>query len=157
MTFLDDLRSRLSAGAQDDIRRLSQFKNADLAAKGQPAETKFYLWDYAYYNQQMLETQYSVDRQKLAEYFPLETTVKGVMDIFQHLFGLVFEEVVAKERYRLSSTGMGEDLVWQEDVLMFAVWNDKQEGGEFLGYLYLDLHPRAGKYGGMCNINLRGI
>lgn len=50
MAFLDDLRSRLSAGAQDDIRRLTQLKNADLAARHQPAETEFYLWDYAYYN-----------------------------------------------------------------------------------------------------------
>lgn len=157
MAFLDDLRSRLSVGAQDDIERLSELKNADLASRGQLAETKFYLWDYAYYNQHMLETQYSVDRQELAEYFPLETTLNGVMEIFQHLFGLIFDEVIAEERHRLAPTGMGEDLVWQEDVQMFAVWNDQQEGGEFLGYLYLDLYSRAGKYGGMCNINLQGV
>ena len=41
-----------------------------LVARGQPPEAKFFLWDYACYNQQMLETQYSVDRQELAEYSP---------------------------------------------------------------------------------------
>lgn len=111
MAFLDDSRFRLSEGAQDDIRRLSQFKNADCLAGDQPAETKFYLWGYAYYNQQMLETQHPVDRQQLAEYFPLETTVKGVIDIFQHPFGSVFEEIITEERCRLSPTGRGEDLV----------------------------------------------
>lgn len=91
----------------------------------------------------MLETQYSVDRQELAAYFPLKTTVKGVMNIFQHLFGLVFEEIFAEERHRLSPTGIGADLVWHEDVQFSTVWNDQQEGDEFLGYLYLDLHPRV--------------
>jgi metallopeptidase MepB len=157
MTFLDDLHSRLETGARDDIKGLHQFKNADLEARGQPTDDKFYQWDYAFYNRQMLEQHYSVDRQEIAEYFPLETTVKGVMDIFQHLFGLVFEEIVAEDRHRLSPTGKGEDLVWQEEVQVFAAWNDEQEGGEFLGYLYLDLHPRAGKNGGMCNINLQGV
>ena len=79
------------------------------------------------------------------------------MGVFQHLFELVFEEVVAEERPHFSPSGKGDDLVWQEDVQAFAVWNDQQEGGEFLGYLYLDLYSRAGKYGGMCNINLQGV
>jgi metallopeptidase MepB len=157
MAFLDDLHSRLATGARDDIKELHQFKNADLEARGQPSDDKFYQWDYAFYNRQMLEKHYSVDRQEIAEYFPLETTVKGVMDIFQHLFGLIFEEIVAEDRHRVSPTGKGEDLVWQEDLQVFAAWNDEQEGGDFLGYLYLDLHPRAGKNGGMCNINLQGV
>lgn len=81
----------------------------------------------------------------------------GVMGIFQHLFGLVFEEIVGEQGCELSPTGQGDDLIWQEDVQIFAVWNDHQEGGDFLGYLYLDLYPRAGKFGGMCNMNLQGV
>lgn len=67
MSFLNDLRSRLSSGAQDDMERLRQLKNANLKARGKAADKRFYLWDYAFYNRQMLETQYSVNRQEIAD------------------------------------------------------------------------------------------
>jgi metallopeptidase MepB len=155
MAFLDDLHSKLSAGGRSDIEGLKRLKNANLTSKA--ATDKFYLWDYAFYNRLMLETEYFVDRKAIAEYFPLQTTVTGVMRIFEHLFGLVFEEIVDEARDYLASTNRGADLVWHEDVQMFAVWDDDREGGGFLGYLYLDLHPRPGKFGGMSNMNLQGV
>ncbi|KAI5206465.1 metallopeptidase MepB [Aureobasidium subglaciale] len=155
MSFLDDLHLRLSAGAKADVEGLKELKRKDLEGAGEADDGKMYLWDWAFYNRVMLETQHSVNRQEIAEYFPLETTVTGVMEIYSQLFGLVFEKICAQDRAVLSSTGQGSDLVWQEDVQLFAVWNDDEEGGSFLGYLYLDLFPRAGKYGGMCNMNLQ--
>ncbi|KAI5204327.1 hypothetical protein AUEXF2481DRAFT_62886 [Aureobasidium subglaciale EXF-2481] len=153
MSFLDDLHSRLSEGAKSDVEGLKGLKRKDQEARAD--DRKMYLWDWAYYNRLMLETQHSVNRQEIAEYFPLQTTVAGVMDIYSRLFGLVFEEVCVEDRDAFSPTDQGSDLVWQEDVRLFAVWDDEEEGGSFLGYLYLDLFPRAGKYGGMCNMNLQ--
>ncbi|THY11842.1 metallopeptidase MepB [Aureobasidium pullulans] len=155
MNFLDDLNSRLSAGAKRDVDGLKELKRQDLAERGEDQDDKFWLWDYAYYQRMMLETQFSVDRKAIAEFFPLETTVSGVMDIFSHLFGLRFEELTTDDRDTPSPTGIAKDLTWHEGVLLFAVWNDESLGSGFLGYLYLDLHPRPGKYGGMCNINLQ--
>ncbi|TIA50754.1 metallopeptidase MepB [Aureobasidium pullulans] len=155
MNFLDDLNFRLSAGAKRDVEGLKELKRQDLADRGEEPDDKFWLWDYAYYQRMMLESQFSVDRKEIAEFFSLETTVSGVMDIFSHLFGLQFREVNTEDRATLSPTGIAEDLTWHDDVLLFAVWNDESLGSGFLGYLYLDLHPRLGKYGGMCNINLQ--
>ncbi|KAG9661628.1 zincin, partial [Aureobasidium melanogenum] len=155
MSFLDDLHSRLSDGVRAEVNELKELKNQDLEARGEVSDGKMYLWDQPFYSRMMLEKQSSIDREQIAEFFPLETTVTGVLDIFSHLFGLVFKEIVGEDRDALSSTSQGGDLVWQEDVQMYAVWDDEKEGGSFVGYLYLDLYPRVGKYGGMCNMNLQ--
>ena len=102
----------------------------------------------------MVREQYSVDQQKISEYFPLDPTIEGMMGIFAEIFGMKFHELSADERDCLSPTGKGGDLVWHEDVKVFSVWNDGDQGTGFLGYLYLDLHPRDGKYGHAANFNL---
>jgi metallopeptidase MepB len=55
----------------------------------------------------------------------------------------------------LAATGKAEDIAWHEDVKIFSVWDDEGEGGGFVGYLYLDLHPRPGKYGHAANFSLQ--
>lgn len=54
-----------------------------------------------------------------------------------------------------AETGQQEDITWHEDVQLFAVWDDEREGGSFIGYLYLDLHPREGKFGHAANFSLQ--
>ena len=85
-----------------------------------------------------LEKNYSVDQQKIAEYFPVWSTIDGMLQIYGEMFGLDFQHVVNAN-------------VWHEDVKLFAVWDKVELGGEFSGYLYVDPHPRLGKYrGGKC-------
>jgi metallopeptidase MepB len=36
-------------------------------------------------------------------------------------------------------------MIWHPDVIVFSVWKDAINGGDFLGYLYLDLFPRDHK------------
>ena len=69
----------------------------------------------------LLEKEYSVDPQKIAESFPLQTTVQDMLQIFQHLFGLVFVEITSDERDTLSVSGNGSDLIWHEDVKVFTI------------------------------------
>ncbi|KAI9824067.1 MAG: hypothetical protein M1832_002135 [Thelocarpon impressellum] len=156
--FLGDLRTRLGPGGKTELAHLQQLKKDDLKSRGEEAsdDGHYYIWDHRYYSRLMIEREYSVDQQKIAEYFPLQTTVVGMLKIFEQLFGLVFEELgPGQELDRLVEDGKVSDIIWHEDVKFFTVWDDESEGGGFVGYLYLDLFPRDGKYGHAANFNIQ--
>lgn len=153
--FLGDLRQRLSQGGLDEIETLKKMKQADLESRGEKFDGRYYLWDHRFYDRMMEEKDYQLDQQLISEYFPLQTTIRGMLEIFEQLFGLAFVEVVGKDRDSISPSGKGEDIVWHEEVQVFSVWDDEDEGGGFVGYLYLDLFPRTGKYGHAANFNLQ--
>ena len=158
--FLGDLRTRLSPGGKTELARLKGLKKDDLASRGQEAKDDghYYLWDHRFYDRLMVEKEYAVDQQRVAEYFPLQTTVRGMLQIFEQLFGLVFVEVgLGEERDRLMAGESGSDVTWHQDVTFFSVWDDEGEGGGFVGYLYLDMFPRDGKYGHAANFNLQPV
>jgi len=153
--FLGDLRQRLSQGGLDEIATLKKMKQADLESRGEKFDGRYFLWDHRFYDRMMEEKDYQLDQQLISEYFPLQTTIRGMLEIFEQLFGLAFVEVVGKDRDSISPSGKGEDIVWHDEVQVFSVWDDEGEGGGFVGYLYLDLFPRTGKYGHAANFNLQ--
>ncbi|KAK9323099.1 hypothetical protein V1517DRAFT_321480 [Lipomyces orientalis] len=143
ITFLNDLREKLAGAGKTEIAKLLKLKAKDQEALGLPADDSFNVWDYRYYDRLLLETEYEVDAQKIAEYFPMQSTVEKMLGIFETLFSLKFVEVTGAER-----------SVWHEDCKQFAVWKDDSGEDEFVGWLYFDLHPREGKYGHAANFNL---
>jgi len=155
--FLSDLRGRLAPGGLEEIKKLKTLKDTDLKQRGLEKQNdgKYYLWDNRYYDTLMLEQEYSLDQEAIAEYFPLQTCIQGMLQIFEELFGLVFVQVTGEDRDKISPSGKGDDIVWHSDVQVFSVWDDEAEGSGFVGYLYLDLHPRDGKYGHAANFNLQ--
>ncbi|KAF2705625.1 zincin [Pleomassaria siparia CBS 279.74] len=155
--FLGDLRTSLAPGGKKEIANLLKIKQQDLKERSISDESNnnYYLWDHRYYDRIMLEKDFSLDHQVIAEYFPLQTTIQGMLKIFEELFGLVFIEIIGEDREKLADGGKGSDIVWHEDVQLFSVWDDEGEGSGFVGYLYLDLFPRDGKYGHAANFNLQ--
>ncbi|KAJ5728099.1 hypothetical protein N7493_004429 [Penicillium malachiteum] len=149
--FLGDLRTRLTDGGKKEIQTLMKLKQ-ELDPK---SDGRYYLWDHRFYDRLMLERDFQLDHQLIAEYFPLQTTIDGMLKIFEELFGLEFVEIVGEDRAALAPTGKGDDIVWHDEVQVFSVWNDEGEGSGFVGYLYLDLFPREGKYGHAANFNLQ--
>lgn len=153
--FLKDLRKRLAPGGAKEVKHLLALKKKDCEERGLPFDGKYYLWDHRFYDRMMIEKEYSIDENKIAEYFPLHKCITAMLHIFEKLMGLSFVELTLEERSRLSPSGNAEDISWHEDVIIFSVWNDESEGDGFVGYLYLDLHPRPGKYGHAANFNLQ--
>lgn len=153
-TFLSDLRTRLTQGGEEEIKHLVEIKKADLESRGEPFDGNYYLWDHRFYDRKMIEDEHKIDENEIANYFPIKQTVAGMLKIFEDLFGLVFDELTPEDRARISPTGKGEDIAWHEDVIIFSVWDDSGEGDGFVGYLYLDLHPRKNKYGHAANFSI---
>ncbi|KAK1992171.1 metallopeptidase MepB [Colletotrichum falcatum] len=142
--FLDELQGRLVPGGHCEMQALQELKKQDVESRGELSDGRYYLWDHAYYNRLMLERQHSIDQEKIAEYFPLQHTVSRMLSIFETLFGLVFYK----------NEGGHQEHVWHDEVQLFSVWDDAEQGGGFVGYLYLDLFPREGKTTGAANFNV---
>lgn len=153
--FLADLRERLAEGGLEEIKYLKSMKKVDIESRGEKFDGRYFLWDHRFYDRMIEEKDYQLDQQLISEWFPLQTSIRGMLEIFEELFGLVFVEVLGKDRDSISPSGKGEDIVWHEEVQVFSVWDDEGEGGDFVGYLYLDLFPRQGKYGHAANFNLQ--
>jgi len=154
--FLGDLRERLAPGGLKEIEVLKALKKSDMETRGDAnPDDHYYLWDHRYYDTLMLQKEYQLDQEQIAEYFPLSTTIAGMLKIFEELFGMAFVEIVGESRDAISPSGNGSDIVWHPDVQVFSVWDSEDEGSGFIGYLYLDLYPRDGKYGHAANFGLQ--
>lgn len=139
--FLLDLQSKLRPCGLAAVQKLRDLKRND--ADKDDESDEFFHWDYDYYHSRLLKSQLSVDRSQTREYFPLQSTTSAIMDLFSELFGIRFIEIRAVE-----------DDVWHPNVQLFSVYNDASHGAEFLGYLYLDLLHRDGKYPSESGFNL---
>ena len=105
--FLDDLRVQLAPGGVKETEHLKELKKEDLASRGLEASNdgNYYLWDTRFYNRIMVEKEFSIDEQEIANYFPLQSTIEGMLTIFEELFGFVFVEIDPAERVKLSGRG----------------------------------------------------
>ncbi|KAG6004055.1 hypothetical protein E4U21_001451 [Claviceps maximensis] len=152
--FLGDLRKRLAPGGAKECEHLLQYKKKHCEDRGVPFDGNLNLWDFSFFSRIMKETEYSIDENEVSQYFPVETTYQGMLKIFEKIFGFVFVELSKEDRSRLSPTGKSEDIAWHEDVIIYSVWDDESAGSGFVGYLYLDLHPRDNKYSHNANFNI---
>jgi metallopeptidase MepB len=137
--FLDDLAVRLGPGGRGEFQALKEFKRVELMSRGEPFDGHYFHWDHAFYGRLMLAQQYSVDHQKISEYFPLQSTVKGFLEIFQQLFGLQFREISGHEQSNTTDSPKVVNITWHEDVQLFSVWDEDQSKGTPLqGFLRED-------------------
>lgn len=90
-------------------------------------------WNLGYAKEQYKQKHLKIDDRVVAQYFPMEKTVKELLDIYQQFFSLTFTQVPA--------TG-----AWHPDVQLIEVRSATNDHKELVGYLFLDLHPRPDKY-----------
>ncbi|XP_067289588.1 neurolysin, mitochondrial isoform X1 [Pseudorasbora parva] len=130
--FLDELYKRLRPVGEQERHYLLSLKHTDCERRGLAFDGQLHAWDMPYYMNQVEQVKFAVDKDKLIEYFPLEVVTEGLLNIYQDLLGLTFQQV--KNAH-----------VWHDSVTLYSV-QDSVTGDE-IGQFYLDLHPREGKYG----------
>jgi len=119
--FLERTQAKLRKKGRKELRvRLKLKGNGDKVLNS---------WESGYYNNLLKKTKYSIDHEKIKEYFPAETVLKGMFEVFGEVFGANFVPAVLP--------------VWHKDVRAYEV---KNADGSVAAYFYLDLFPREGKY-----------
>lgn len=100
---------------------------------------QFKPWDLAYVKNSYKKKHLELDEELIAQYFPMKSTIDGLLYVYEQFFNLKFEQIELPG-------------LWYKNLTTLAV-NDSTNK-ELLGYLILDLHPRANKYSHACHITV---
>lgn len=133
--FLAKLREGLQPKFDEELAAMRKLKVRDT---GQ-ADARIEHWDWRYYANQLVKTEYAVDAEELRAFFPYDRTLRGMFRTYERVFGLQIEP--AAPPYR-----------WVPDLQLHVV--SDAATGEPLGALYLDMFPREGKYGHFAQFDL---
>ncbi|KAG4442904.1 hypothetical protein IFR05_001608 [Cadophora sp. M221] len=158
--LIDDLQEKTAPASELSRDKLRKFKKKHLLSQGVAEvdiDDRLFLWDQLFYMKLAEEQENNLDQNKIAEFFSLDETVRGLLENFETLFGVVFSELSEDSR-RLLMEKQGQDaaaITWHEDVTIYGVWDEEVLGGGFLGYLYLDILKRQGKRDHACCITFQ--
>jgi len=97
--------------------------------KREPNASEVYDFEGSYLSEQVRRASFDFDSQSVRPYFPYPQVRQGILDTASKLFHVRFEP----EK---------EAGGWDPSVETFQVW----EGDQRIGRLYLDMHPRPGKF-----------
>ncbi len=123
--FVDQIADAADAPARRDVAVLLERLHRD-----QPDADRIEASDVAYYTEVHRREQLDVDAQLVRTYLDASRVRAGLLEVTGRLFGLTYAQVDAP--------------VWHPSVLAYDV--TRAEDGSPVGRLYLDLHPREGKY-----------
>ena len=79
LTFLNDLKNKLKPLGEKELTKLKNLKEEECKELNTPYDRRYYIWDNRYYDNQYLKKNFQIDEEKIAEYFPLESTIKGCL------------------------------------------------------------------------------
>lgn len=130
------------ASLMDDVREKVEEEFVLLKGAALPLhvqlddQEKFNPWDLMFVKESYKKAHFSIDENAIAEYFPAQKALDGMLKIYQDFLGLDF--VMVKPAW-----------VWDPEVQLIAVYDRQTKA--LLAYLFLDLYPRVGKYSHACH------
>ncbi len=109
--------------ARDYAELLKQLRTHDPKAKAVGD------WQKAWLENEVKKSKYAVDNSEIRKYFPYDKTLAGLLDITSQIYDIQYKPVT-------------NTWTWHPDVQVF----DVVRGDTKLGRIFLDMHPRDGKY-----------
>ncbi|MBR6756914.1 MAG: M3 family metallopeptidase [Bacteroidaceae bacterium] len=133
--LLNQLLEAYKPVALQEVAELQQF-----AAAKEGADFQLMPWDFSYYAEQLKASKYDLNDEMLRPYFELDNVVGGVFGLATKLYGLQFTE-------------NKEIPVYHEEAKAYEVTD---ADGTYIGVLYTDFFPRAGKRQGAWMTEFKG-
>lgn len=131
--FLSEIARVSKEPIEDEINQLLQIKKEEYP----PAEEIDWA-NVRYYQNKVKARNYNFNVSKMKEYLPYEQIKKGVL-------------TTAEQLYELDIRSAPQLPKWSPAVEPYEIFDD----GNLIGRVYLDMHPREGKFGGAANFTLR--
>lgn len=138
ISFLHEMSKMVRPRADEEFEAIRNFKREKCGQRCIDLEP----WDETYYTAMMKSSGHNLDSSIVASYFPLPQCIEGLKVLVNSLFGAM-----------LCNVPMAPGESWHPDVLKMSL-HHPEEGD--LGYLYLDLYSRKGKYPGCANFAVKG-
>ena len=124
--FLKDLEKKLKKPAKKEEKELLKLKYEKTGIKSD----YFNAWETGYWTNLHKKLYYNIDPEQIKEYFQADIVIANMFEIFGNLLGVKFEKA--------------DIPVWHKDVKSYKVIDS--ETNKTVGYIYMDLYPRDGKY-----------
>lgn len=93
-------------------------------------------WDKMYSWMYYKKKHYNIDDQQIAEFFPLESTLTGLISIYEQFFAIQIEQKPIKG-------------LWDPNIKLLQI---SETDGGLIGYIILDLFPRENKFNHACDL-----
>lgn len=125
LMFLNKLKGRLQPKLAKELESLRSLKK-----KKEATDEPIKEWDWRFYDNLVKKSKYKIDDEAIKAYFPMEHVTQQMLEIYQQLLGLRFQEVSGPR--------------WHDEVKLYAVRDVPSDA--LIAYFYMDLYPREGKY-----------
>ena len=122
--FIEKVWKLAAPRADEDYREL--LRQLQLT---QPKATAVTDWQKTWLENRVKKERYEVDASVVRQYFPYERVLAGLLEITAEIFDITYAAVT-------------DTSPWHHTVLVY----DVTRAGAKLGRIYLDMHPRDGKY-----------